>query len=29
MATTVPHARPNTSFDTVVVGAGLIGLAVA
>jgi len=28
-ATTIPHARPNASFDTVVVGAGLIGLAVA
>lgn len=28
-ATTIPHARPNASFDTVVVGAGLIGLAIA
>lgn len=28
-ATTIPHARPNASFDTVVVGAGVIGLAVA
>jgi glycine oxidase len=28
-ATTIPHARPNPSFDTVVVGAGLIGLAIA
>lgn len=28
-ATTVPHDRPYSSYDTVVIGAGLIGLAVA
>jgi glycine oxidase len=28
-ATTIPRARPRSSFDVVVVGAGLIGLAVA
>ncbi|HEV3171398.1 MAG TPA: glycine oxidase ThiO [Actinocrinis sp.] len=28
-ATKIPHTRPDSSFDTVVVGAGLIGLAVA
>jgi glycine oxidase len=28
-ATKIPRARPDSSFDTIVVGAGLIGLAVA